>query len=238
MKKETQQLIAFGFGVIFIVTMLILAIVFPNPTPFQYNTFRLVLSLAAAGVAAMIPGFIQVDLPNWMKAGGGLAVFVIVYFYNPASLVAPTAKNASPPAVAATSPEPKVEENRSDTPDMEGAVKAAVHLDGAQAALEAQYRVQGAQVHLDLKLVKAGTGGVLSSAKASMDKALIPTGLQLIPPHTDFVVPPKVDAGKIRLDNGLTVLQEALLDVIVKLRAHGQKVSYGEANVVITTVKE
>ncbi len=359
-------------------------------------------------------------------------MFVIVYFYNPASLVAPTAQNASRPAVAATSHEPKVEANLSVPayiPNMEGTVNEAVHqlffgpsqmplpistvvmgsvhyedtllgspfgkrleiliehelsqvpqiklirrkttrglkelqqadrsrgltitdrpvppmssqamqaqLDGAQAALEAHYRVQGEQIHLDLTLVKAGTGVTLASARASMDKALIPPELQLMPPRTDFVEPPKADAGKIRLeltthqgdgvtfverekitfyastdqgayllllyqdaagqlvqiypnartdngfheageyiaipgnsasfdftitppfgieqvwafaatsafptlkgerlDDGLKVLQEALLDVIVKLRAHGQKVSYGEANVVITTVKE
>ena len=40
--------------------------------------------------------------------------------------------------------------------------------------------------------------------------------------------------------NGLTVLQQGLTEVTTQLRAHGKKprVSYGEANVVLTTVKE
>jgi tetratricopeptide (TPR) repeat protein len=40
--------------------------------------------------------------------------------------------------------------------------------------------------------------------------------------------------------NGLTVLQQGLAEVATQLRAHGKKpgVSYGEANVVLTTVKE
>lgn len=42
------------------------------------------------------------------------------------------------------------------------------------------------------------------------------------------------------LSNGLTLLQQGLTEVATQLRAHGKKagVSYGEANVVVTTVKE
>lgn len=49
--------------------------------------FRSVLSLAAAGVAAMIPGVISLSVSKWLRAGGALAVFSAVYFYNPAALV-------------------------------------------------------------------------------------------------------------------------------------------------------
>ena len=87
-----QIIIAFIFGVIFITAMLLLAIKFPHPTPFQYRVFRITLSLAAAGVAAMIPGFINLEInPNvglLIRAGGAIAVFVLVYFYNPAQLTA------------------------------------------------------------------------------------------------------------------------------------------------------
>lgn len=40
--------------------------------------------------------------------------------------------------------------------------------------------------------------------------------------------------------NGLTVLDGSLTDVAARLRAHGRKagVGYGDANVVVTTVKE
>ena len=88
--KKMQQLLAFVFGVVFISALLGLSILFPNPSDFQYLTFRITLSLAAAGVAAMIPGFLQVTIPNWLRAGGALAVFSIVYFFNPANLVGET----------------------------------------------------------------------------------------------------------------------------------------------------
>jgi hypothetical protein len=90
--ETTQIVVAFIFGVVFVVTMLVLAIVFPRPEPFQYMVFRVTLALAAAGVAAMIPGFITFNFnPSaavLIRAGGALAVFVIVYFMNPAGLVA------------------------------------------------------------------------------------------------------------------------------------------------------
>lgn len=85
--KTQQSTLAFLFGVVFVVVLLVIAIGFPTPTPFQYTVFRIVLALAAAGVAAMIPGFISVEFKTWVKAGGALAVFVIVYFVNPASLL-------------------------------------------------------------------------------------------------------------------------------------------------------
>jgi hypothetical protein len=92
MTRALQRKAAFTFGIFFIMSMLVLALFVPNPTPFQYLVFRVVLSLAAAGVAAMIPGFIELNIPNWIRAGGALAVFLIVFFYNPASLVADPAK--------------------------------------------------------------------------------------------------------------------------------------------------
>jgi hypothetical protein len=86
MNKSVERFLAFGFGIVFVVVLIILAIRFPNPTPFQYTVFRIVLALAAGGVAGMIPGFLTVEISKWLRAGGALAVFVIVYFYSPAGL--------------------------------------------------------------------------------------------------------------------------------------------------------
>ncbi|HEX8267428.1 MAG TPA: hypothetical protein VF596_18660 [Pyrinomonadaceae bacterium] len=87
---STQVIAAFVFGIIFVIVLIAIAIKFPHPTPFQYNVFRIILSLAAAGVAAMIPGFINVEFSKTteiiIRAGGALAVFVVVYFFNPAKL--------------------------------------------------------------------------------------------------------------------------------------------------------
>lgn len=85
--KSTEKLIAVIFGVIFVAAILALAVVFPTPTPFQYTVFRIVLAIAAAGFVSMTPGFLEVTVSNWVRAGGALAVFVILFFYNPADLV-------------------------------------------------------------------------------------------------------------------------------------------------------
>jgi hypothetical protein len=77
------------FGLIFISAVLLLAIRFPNPTAFQFLVFRVVMALAAGGVAAGIPGFfnLETDIPGLtIRAGGALAVFVLIYRLNPAKL--------------------------------------------------------------------------------------------------------------------------------------------------------
>lgn len=81
-----QLSLAFSFGVIFLGIILYIAFIIPNPTVFQYQIFRITLALAAGGIAAMIPGILNVNLPSFLTAGGALAVFVVVYFYSPAQI--------------------------------------------------------------------------------------------------------------------------------------------------------
>jgi hypothetical protein len=82
-----ETIAAFSFGVIFVVILLSLALFVARPTPFQYTVFRIILALACAGVAAVIPGILQLQFGQVLGAGGALAVFVLVYFYSPAALV-------------------------------------------------------------------------------------------------------------------------------------------------------
>tara|TARA_B100001964_G_C14253798_1_gene611261 strand:- start:3758 stop:4369 length:612 start_codon:yes stop_codon:yes gene_type:complete len=97
--KKLQQILAFSFGVAFVIVLLVIAVVIPSPTPFQYTVFRVVLALAAAGVAAMIPGFLQVNISGWLRAGGALGVFAVVYFYNPAELFSEVTREPDPTAM-------------------------------------------------------------------------------------------------------------------------------------------
>jgi hypothetical protein len=84
---KLHTILAFCFGVVFVTALLVLAILFPKPTVFQYTVFRIVLAIACAGVAAVIPGVLDLKIRSAIRAGGALAVFVIVYFYSPAGLV-------------------------------------------------------------------------------------------------------------------------------------------------------
>jgi hypothetical protein len=86
MNKTVEKYLAFIFGVVFVGALIVLAISFPIPSPFQYTVFRIVLALAAAGVAAMIPGFLEVQVSKWIRGSGALGVFLVVYFFSPAAL--------------------------------------------------------------------------------------------------------------------------------------------------------
>jgi hypothetical protein len=79
--------IATAFGIAGVVVMLIIAIFYPNPAPFQYMVFRVVLALVGAGMGATIPGLLDVNVHGAIRATGAIAVFVIVFFFPPARLV-------------------------------------------------------------------------------------------------------------------------------------------------------
>lgn len=83
---QLERYLAFGFGVLFICTMLAISILIPDPSSFQYKVFLVVLSLAAAGFATTIPGFLVIEVNKYIKAGGAIAVFLISYYSSPAYL--------------------------------------------------------------------------------------------------------------------------------------------------------
>lgn len=98
-KVKLQAVLSFVFGVAFVSVMLSLAIWFPSPTPYQYWVFRVVLSLAAAGIGAILPGFLDIELTVRsevaIRAGGALALAIVVYFLKPAELAANPAEARS-----------------------------------------------------------------------------------------------------------------------------------------------
>jgi len=82
-----EKIAAYAFGVVFISVLIGIAIFVPEPKPFQQWIFRVVLSLAAAGVGAVIPGMINVEWKDpKIRAAGAFALFVIVYLLNPPAL--------------------------------------------------------------------------------------------------------------------------------------------------------
>jgi len=91
--KKLQQIVALACGVIVIGVPLVLAMAIPYPGPFQHSVFRAAFALAAAGLAASLPGFLPVTISAWIRAGAALGVFVVAFFYNP---IAPVAAIPSP----------------------------------------------------------------------------------------------------------------------------------------------
>jgi hypothetical protein len=67
---------------------MVLAINSPYPSPFQVHIYLTVLSLAAAAFAALIPGLLKVEISGLgvvLRAAGALGMFLLVFFYEPAS---------------------------------------------------------------------------------------------------------------------------------------------------------
>jgi ABC-type uncharacterized transport system permease subunit len=79
MSQQTMSVVlAFIFGLVFVTALLVFALFVPNPTIQQFEIVRIILALAAGGVAAIIPGFLKFQLGAGanvtLRAGGALAV--------------------------------------------------------------------------------------------------------------------------------------------------------------------
>src|SRR5262249_3094357 len=73
----------------------VIAFLTPKPSDFQIFIYRVVMSLAAAGIGAVIPGFIYVKVSSLVRAGGAIACFVLVYLVNPPSLASQQLRSQS-----------------------------------------------------------------------------------------------------------------------------------------------
>lgn len=101
--QRWEKIAVFAFGVTFVSILLVLVLFFPTLTPEAYTIFRIVIALAAAGIGAVIPGVLDVRMKGLLRAGGAMALFVIVYFFSP------------PAATPVT--EPPILANPSENPD-------------------------------------------------------------------------------------------------------------------------
>lgn len=84
---EKNHLLPAGIGVGLLLLIIGLLVFIPCPSNSQFTVFRIALSLGAAGLAAIIPGFFKIALKAQVQAGGALAVLVLVYLVNPATAV-------------------------------------------------------------------------------------------------------------------------------------------------------
>jgi hypothetical protein len=78
--KNWQLPTVFVFGVVFLAVLLWLVFLHPNLTYDECIVVKVVLSLAAAGIGAIIPGTISANAGGFAKAGGAAAFFRIVFF--------------------------------------------------------------------------------------------------------------------------------------------------------------
>jgi hypothetical protein len=83
-----EIVLAFTFGCVALAAVLWLAFRSESLSNEQFEILRIVLALAGGGVGAVVPGFLDLNLkagPRFaLRAGGALAVFVVLYFWSPA----------------------------------------------------------------------------------------------------------------------------------------------------------
>jgi len=102
-KPSTEVWLAFAFGIIALSALFSVALFSSNHNALLITVARVTLALACAGIAAVIPGFIDIDLKpsvnTAIRAGGAVAVFVLVFFFNPPGLIDPDPKPPPNPSV-------------------------------------------------------------------------------------------------------------------------------------------
>lgn len=108
-----EKAIPYGLAILGILLTISLSLLMEKPTGLQYFVLRVVLSLAGAGAAAVMPGLLRVDLPRSLRAGGALAVFIVIYFANPPTLPL-LSENAASSHSDAVPPRPPAHEQAND----------------------------------------------------------------------------------------------------------------------------
>ncbi|MEB0301563.1 hypothetical protein [Mucilaginibacter sp. 5C4] len=83
MKNNFQTIYLPVAGALFLILILGATFLTPFPTQIQSATLWVILSLAAAACAAVIPGFIEFKYQGVVKAGGAIAIFCLMYFFSP-----------------------------------------------------------------------------------------------------------------------------------------------------------
>jgi hypothetical protein len=66
---------------------IVLAIRIPQPTDFQIFIFRGAFAMAVGAIGMALSGFISLGIGNGTRATGGVALFLLVYAFNPARLI-------------------------------------------------------------------------------------------------------------------------------------------------------
>ena len=88
--RHLYTLLAWGSGMLFLVALLAISLIWPDPTPFQLRVQVSILALAAAGFATVISGLLNITTHLGRQvvigATGALAVLVLFYLWNPAVL--------------------------------------------------------------------------------------------------------------------------------------------------------
>lgn len=78
-KRSTTLL--FFFGVVFISVLIYISIRYPDTIQEYFGIYKVILSIACAGIASLIPGFFNIRYKSMIRAGGALGVFTFIFLF-------------------------------------------------------------------------------------------------------------------------------------------------------------
>lgn len=173
-RKTWHDIAIFAVGCACLATFVVLSFVVQCPTPSQQFTLKILASLGSAAVGWAIPGFLALvftfSANNYVRAGGALALFVLVFLVNPPALMSNNICDAGPvyidcPPGSIVLLDGKVigESALWISPTM-GSHVAECRPPGA-APLVKQFDYKGQSIHIELRYAKdAGEDAGASSA--------------------------------------------------------------------------
>ena len=80
--RAWEKVTLFAFGTAFFTVLIAIALLDKHPSKSSWYVYTCVLAMAAGGVGALLPGAINVNLHPGIRAGGAIAIFVLVFFYG------------------------------------------------------------------------------------------------------------------------------------------------------------
>jgi hypothetical protein len=80
--RDWEKITLFVFGTVFFVVLLAIAWLDRYPSNSSWYIYIWVLAMAAAGIAALLPGAINVNLSPAIRASGALAIAVLVFYFG------------------------------------------------------------------------------------------------------------------------------------------------------------
>lgn len=83
MKDKFHTIVMPTFGLLLLVAMIFIAFFNPFPSAYQISAYSIGIAIFAAIGAALIPGYLEIKKDGWLRAGGGLGIFVLIYFFQP-----------------------------------------------------------------------------------------------------------------------------------------------------------